>query len=232
MHLGDVIKNYRAEHGKMSMQAFADKCGLSKGYIAMLERNINSKTGEPVVPSIETFIKVASAMSITLEELTNVVDENQPISLIHKEIESIPDDDCLREKTSKGISIPILNTVVAGMPIDAYEDILGYEEISRELASTGEFFALKIKGDSMLPVLQENDIIIVRQQSDVESGDIAIVLINGDSATVKKVMKQESGITLIAFNPAVYEPHFYSNDEIESLPVTIAGKVVEMKRSF
>lgn len=136
------------------------------------------------------------------------------------------------EKISKGISIPILNTVVAGMPIDAYEDILGYEEISRELASTGEFFALKIKGDSMLPVLQENDIIIVRQQSDVESGDIAIVLINGDSATVKKVMKQESGITLIAFNPAVYEPHFYSNDEIESLPVTIAGKVVEMKRSF
>lgn len=136
------------------------------------------------------------------------------------------------EKISKGISIPILNTVVAGMPIDAYEDILGYEEISRELASTGEFFALKIKGDSMLPVLQENDIVIVRQQSDVESGDIAIVLINGDSATVKKVMKQESGITLIAFNPAVYEPHFYSNDEIESLPVTIAGKVVEMKRSF
>lgn len=133
---------------------------------------------------------------------------------------------------SKGISIPILNTVVAGMPIDAYEDILGYEEISRELASTGEFFALKIKGDSMLPVLQENDIIIVRQQSDVESGDIAIVLINGDNATVKKVMKQESGITLIAFNPAVYEPHFYSNDDIESLPVTIAGKVVEMKRSF
>lgn len=133
---------------------------------------------------------------------------------------------------SRGISIPILNTVVAGMPIDAYEDILGYEEISRELSSTGEFFALKIKGDSMLPVLQEDDIIIVRQQSDVESGDIAIVLINGDSATVKKVMKQESGITLIAFNPAVYEPHFYSNDEIESLPVTIAGKVVEMKRSF
>lgn len=133
---------------------------------------------------------------------------------------------------SKGISVPILNTVVAGMPIDAYEDILGYEEISRELASTGDFFALKVKGDSMLPVLQENDIIIVRQQSDVESGDIAIVLINGDTATVKKVMKQDSGITLIAFNPAVYEPHFYSNEDIESLPVKIAGKVVEMKRSF
>lgn len=144
----------------------------------------------------------------------------------------IADKGLLKEKTSKGISIPILNTVVAGMPIDAYEDILGYEEISRELANTGDFFALKIKGDSMLPVLQDDDIIIVRQQSDVESGDIAIVLINGDTATVKKVMKQDSGITLIAFNPAVYEPHFYSNEDIESLPVKIAGKVVEMKRSF
>ena len=137
-----------------------------------------------------------------------------------------------KQKVSKGISIPVLNTVVAGMPIEAYEDILGYEEISRELASTGEFFALQIKGDSMLPVLQEKDIVIIRQQSDVESGDIAIVLIGGETATVKKVMKQESGITLIGFNPAVYEPHFYSNEDIESLPIKIAGKVVEMKRSF
>lgn len=137
-----------------------------------------------------------------------------------------------KTKLVKGVSIPILNTVVAGMPIDAYEDILGYEEISTKLASTGEFFALRIKGDSMLPVLQENDIVIVRQQSDIESGDIAIVLVNGDTATVKKVMKQDSGITMIAFNPAIYEPHFYSNAEIESLPILIAGKVVEMKRSF
>lgn len=136
------------------------------------------------------------------------------------------------QKLSKGLSIPILNRVVAGMPIEAYEDIIGYEEISRELAATGEFFALEIKGDSMLPILQEKDVIVVRQQSDVDSGDIAIILINGDTATVKKVMKQESGITLIGFNPAVYEPHFYSNEEIESLPIKIAGKVVEMKRSF
>lgn len=135
-------------------------------------------------------------------------------------------------KFVKGVSIPILNTVVAGLPIEAYEDIFGYEEISAKLASTGIFFALKIKGDSMLPVLQEEDIVVVRQQSDVESGDIAIVLVNGDTATVKKVMKSDSGITLIAFNPAVYEPHFYSNEEIESLPIKIAGKVIEMKRSF
>lgn len=97
MHLGDVIKRYRSEHGRMSMQSFADKCGLSKGYIAMLERNVNSKTGEPVVPSIETFIKVASAMDMTLDELTNIVDENQPVSLIHSEFAKRPSN-------SRGIS--------------------------------------------------------------------------------------------------------------------------------
>lgn len=81
MNLGEVIKKYRYDHGKMSMQTFADKCGLSKGYIAMLERNINSKTGEPVTPSVETFIKVAAAMNMNLNELTNIVDENQPVAL-------------------------------------------------------------------------------------------------------------------------------------------------------
>ena len=80
MHLGDIIKQYRNEHD-LSMQAFADRCGVSKGYVAMLERNVNSKTGEPVTPSIETFIKVAKAMNVTTAELFDKVDENTPVSL-------------------------------------------------------------------------------------------------------------------------------------------------------
>ena len=80
MHLGEVIKKYR-EDNSLSMQSFADKCELSKGYIAMLERNVNSKTGEPVVPSIETFMKVAAAMHISLSSLVEQVDENQPVLL-------------------------------------------------------------------------------------------------------------------------------------------------------
>lgn len=227
MYLGEVIKEYR-QNNQLSLQTFADKCDLSKGYIAMLEKNVNSKTGQPVVPSIETFMKVATAMNISVNDLMNKVDENQPVI-----IQPIDDNIALNKSNSPaGFSIPILNTVVAGMPISAYEDILGYEEVSSKLGSPQELFALKVKGDSMLPVLQENDIIIVKQQSDVDSGDIAIVMVNGDEATVKKVMKSPDGITLIAFNPAVYEPHFYTNEEIASLPITIAGKVIEMKRSF
>lgn len=81
----------------------------------------------------------------------------------------------------------------------------------------------------MEPRILEGDIVIVRQQEDVDSGDIAIVLVNGDEATVKRVKKQAEGITLIATNTSVYEPHFYSNQEIRDLPVRILGKVVELR---
>ena len=88
---------------------------------------------------------------------------------------------------------------------------------------------LKVKGASMEPRFIEGDTVIVRRQPDVESGEIAIVFVNSDEATMKKVLKQLSGITLIALNPAVYEPHFYTNEQIAELPVTIYGKVVELR---
>lgn len=135
-------------------------------------------------------------------------------------------------RDKKGVRIPVLGRVVAGIPIEAVEEILDYEEITPELAATGEFFALQVKGDSMLPKLEEGDIVIVKRQSDVETGDIAIVLVNGDEATIKQVKKVEGGIMLYGFNTDVYEPHFYSNQQIEKLPVRILGKVVESRRSW
>lgn len=133
------------------------------------------------------------------------------------------------QKVGRGVRIPVLGRVVAGIPIEAVEEILDYEEITPELAATGEFFALKIRGHSMEPRMMEGDVVIVRRQDDVDSGDVAIVLVNGDEATVKRVKKQEDGITLIANNISVYEPHYYSNDEITQLPVRILGKVVELR---
>lgn len=133
------------------------------------------------------------------------------------------------QKVGRGVRIPVLGRVVAGIPIEAVEEILDYEEITPELAATGEFFALKIRGHSMEPRMMEGDVVIVRRQDDVESGDIAIVLVNGNEATVKRVKKQEDGITLIATNTSVYEPHYYSNKEIEELPVRILGKVIELR---
>ncbi len=132
---------------------------------------------------------------------------------------------------SQGVKIPVLGNVAAGIPIEAIEDIIDYEEISEDMASRGEFFGLKIKGSSMEPRIKEGDVVIVRQQPDIESGDVAIVLVNGDSATCKKVVINEGGITLIPFNPT-YEPQFYSAEQVVNLPVRIIGKVVELRGKF
>lgn len=127
------------------------------------------------------------------------------------------------------IRIPVLGRVAAGIPIDAIEEIIDYEDISAEMAAGGaEYFGLQIKGDSMEPKIGNGDIVIVRKQPDVESGEIAVVLVNGDDATVKRVKKSAAGITLIANNPA-YDPVFYSNEDIEKLPVAILGRVVELR---
>lgn len=134
-----------------------------------------------------------------------------------------------QQPRDKGVRIPVLGRVVAGIPIEAIEEVIDWEEIPQRLAASGKFFALRVCGHSMEPRILEGDVVIVRQQEDVESGDIAIVMVNGDEATVKRVKKQEDGITLIATNTSVYEPHFYSNQEIRDLPVRILGKVVELR---
>lgn len=136
-------------------------------------------------------------------------------------------------KSSKDGSkwIPVLGTVVAGIPLEAVEDIIDYEEISPQMAAQGDFFALQIKGDSMEPKISNGDVVIVRAQDDCDSGDIAIVLVNGNEATVKRIKKGPEGIMLIPNNPG-YEPMYYSNAEIESLPVRVIGKVVELRAKF
>lgn len=132
---------------------------------------------------------------------------------------------------SKVCIIPVLGRVVAGIPTDAVEEIIDYEEISEAMASQGEFFALQVKGDSMSPKFTAGDVVIVRKQEDVDNGDIAIMLINGDEATIKRVQKFNGGINLIPTNQA-YPVLTYTNKEIEELPVRCLGKVVELRAKF
>lgn len=135
------------------------------------------------------------------------------------------------KKQSKGIIINVLGRVAAGIQIEAIEDIIDTEEISADLARTGEFFGLKIHGDSMEPRMCEGDVVIVRRQDDAESGEIVIATVNGSDATCKRLRKYRDGIELISNNPA-YNPMFYSNEDIENKPVRIIGKVVELRGKF
>ena len=128
--------------------------------------------------------------------------------------------------------IPVLGTVQAGIPIEAVEDIIDYEELHPSMLEHGEeYFALQVKGSSMEPRMREGDVVIVRKQSDVSHDDTAIVLVNGNEATIKRVLKSEAGIMLAPNNPA-YEPKFYSNKDIAELPVQIIGRVVELRGKF
>lgn len=135
------------------------------------------------------------------------------------------------EQKPQGIKIPVLGTVAAGIPISAVEDILDYEEIPKSWENQGEFFGLKIKGDSMLPILTDGDIVIVRKQSTADNGDTVIAMVNGDDATCKKFEKLDNGIMLIS-NNSEYSPMYFSNEEVITKPVVIIGKVVELRRKF
>lgn len=201
---GKRLKMLREEKG-LTQKDLAEKLSLTPKAISFYE--LGSRE-----PSGDALIRMAHILGTTTDYLLG--------NSTTKEAD---------QKVGRGVRIPVLGRVVAGIPIEAVEEILDYEEITPELAATGEFFALKIRGHSMEPRMMEGDVVIVRRQDDVDSGDVAIVLVNGDEATVKRVKKQPEGITLIATNTSVYEPHFYSNKEIAELPVRILGRVVELR---
>ena len=134
-------------------------------------------------------------------------------------------------QTLQGLKIPVLGTVAAGIPISAVEDILDYEEVPQSWENQGEFFGLRIKGDSMKPDINNGDTVIVRQQSTANNGDVVIALVNGDDATCKKFEKLDNGIMLIS-NNSEYSPMYFSNEEVVTKPVVIIGRVVELRRKF
>lgn len=155
--------------------------------------------------------------------------------LFHVDIDDLTNKDLEHPKSTKtsnkGATINVLGRVAAGLPIESIENIIDTEEITEEMALTGNFFGLQIHGDSMLPNICDGDIVIVRQQENAESGEIVIAMVNDTDATCKRLRKYKGGIELIANNPA-YKPMEFSNEEIMEKPVRIIGKVVELRRKF
>ena len=195
------IKELRKER-KLTQKQFADLMYVDQTTVSCWE------TGK-ASPDTEKLSRIADILSVSMDELFG-----QKVAA-----------------KSKGIKIPVLGRVQAGIPIDAIEEILDYEEITDAMARQGEHFGLVVRGDSMFPKIVEDDVVIVRKQDDCDNGDIAVVLVNGNEATVKKIKKTPAGVTLIPLNPS-YEMINYSTAEIESLPVRVVGKVVELRRKF
>ena len=196
------LKNARKNKG-FTQAEIAKKLFISQAAYSKYETGAAS-------PNPETLAKIAEVLGVSVGDLLGKSADSQ---------------------NPNRIRVPVLGRVAAGIPIEAIEEIIDYEELDAEEYGHAEYFGLKIAGQSMEPKISDGDVVIVRRQPDVESGEIAVVLVNGYDATVKRIKKSPQGVTLIPSNPA-YEPMFYTNEEIESLPVVIVGKVVELRAKF
>lgn len=211
---------------KWSRRRLEKEAGLGVGSISKWMK---------VTPSSANLKKVADALGVSTAFLTGDSDfrsEQDAVIAKWTAQQSAGLQDEVR-RIEAGIRIPVLGEVPCGIPIEAIEivDAYGWEEIPEQLARTGTFFGLKVKGDSMTPRIQPNDVLIVKQQPDAESGDVVVARIGAEEATCKKLLKNGSGIVLQSFNP-VYEPMYFSNEDILTKPVKIIGKVVENRQKF
>lgn len=138
------------------------------------------------------------------------------------------------EITQKAIRVPILGSVPAGIPLEAIQDIIDWEELPQSMAAGGkEYFGLQVKGDSMWPDFLPGDVVILQRTPVCSSGDVCVVYINGDEATLKEVRLNDADktLTLVPRNQN-YPPRTFTRKEIQELPVTIAGVVVELRRKI
>ena len=208
MDFKDRLRELRLSRG-LTLQQVADYVGLQKAAIYKYEHGLTVNPKRSLIEKLAVLFQVSPSYLL-----------------------GINDDEEKSDSVTKGVRIPVLGNVAAGIPITAVTDVEDWEEIPEKLASSGTYFALRIKGQSMEPRIKDGDVVIVKQQEDVDTGDVAIVLVNGDEATVKEIKKLDTGIMLIGWNTAVYSPRFYSAKDIKSLPVRIIGKVVELRGKF
>lgn len=203
-----------------------NKTGISKTQISnYLSGNYKAKQDKLYIIAKTLNVSEAWLMGYDVDMDREWFEEKEPTELNIDNARYI-------ETTTKTIKIPLLGKVPAGVPIEAIEDLLGYEEIPISMLQGGkDYFALKIEGDSMYPEYMSGDTIIVKQQPYCESGDDCVVMVNGDDATFKRVVKQEKNIILKPLNNK-YEPYVFSEYDIATKPVRIIGVAIEVRRKL
>ena len=197
----ESLAKIRKENG-YSQQDLADYLGVTRQAYCNYEKGKRE-------PSIWTLEKIAAFYNVSIESLLN--------------------EKGARPASVGTVSIPVLGSVPAGIPIDVIEDVIDWEEIPKRMTyGDKKYFGLKVKGDSMYPKYLDGDTVIVRQQPTFDTGDDCVVYVNGYNATLKKLIKGEDGsITLRPINPE-YPPKTYEAEEVSIL--SIAGVVIELRR--
>lgn len=215
MILGDIIKKYRTENN-LSMDEFSKRCGLSKAYISILERNCNPVNDKQPIPSLETIKAVSSAVGMDFNGVIALLDGKQPVELSS----TIPPG---FQPLPEMVKVPLIGHIACGEPITAEENLEGRVGVPSQW---GTDFALLCKGDSMLPTFQDGDVVCIHKQPIVENGQVAAVRIDCE-ATLKRVYFYPDRIVLQPENPS-FSPIVKVKEEMNE--VSIEGKVVGLCR--
>ena len=205
MNIQNLIKNRRKELG-LTLLDIANACGVSEATVSRWE------SGDIVNMKRSRIAQLAKVLNVS------------PSLLIHDDYDVL-----INYNSATKLQVPVLGIVPCGEPIEAIEDIIEWIEVVPSQAKN--HFGLIAKGDSMSPYILDGDILIVKYTPEVASGKIAIVKVNGDEATCKRLMINDAGITLMPYNPT-YQPMMFSPQEVEEKPVMIIGEVVEIRRRF
>ena len=204
--IGLIIRNKRIALG-YTLEYVGNCVGVSKSTVRKWESGFISNMGRDKIAALAKCLEL------------------NPITLVNGNMDTdvaIP---------TSAVRIPVYAAIPAGIPLEAIEDIIDWEEISPDMAKQGDFFALRVKGDSMEPRIKDGDVVIVRCQQSVDNGDVAVVMVNASDATLKRFHATPSGVKLLPDNPA-HNPLFFSPAEVEQLPVRVIGKVVELRAKF
>ena len=145
-------------------------------------------------------------------------------------VSDLVDDKSIEDQVT-AVAIPVLGIVPAAVPIEAIQDILGYEEIPKIMADTGEFFCLRVEGNSMYPLLYSGETIVIKKQETADNGDIVVALVDNEETTVKRLKKVSDGIILEAENPE-YNSLYFNEKQIQNEKVKIIGKAVESRKKL
>lgn len=209
MTVGERIRARRKEQG-LNAEALAKRCGLSPATVYRYENGEIGKIGT------EKLGAIARALNTTPAYLMGWEDDYLPPGAYPVDLSGYH-------------KIPILGRIAAGLPIYAEENLEGYT--LTDLNGGSEYFALRVRGDSMNAArLHDGDLIIVRRQSEVEDGEIAVVLVGEEDATVKRFYHVGSTVTLLpqSTNPE-HRPQIY---DLKQTPIRVLGKVIKAETFF
>ena len=131
-------------------------------------------------------------------------------------------------KTYNANLIPVIGIIRAGFPVESFDDPQGF--VTSDSKNVGNLFALRVIGDSMLPLVMDGDIIILDKNTERVNGKICAVTVGGES-TLKRVKQDSTGVTLIPTNP-IYPELRYTNQKAEELGFHVDGVLVQMIRNF